>query len=77
MGFTVGAKVWHIPYKLDAWFMQLAAAGDLMNKSKVLIEWEKVEKKKKSIVQLWCVSTNLERNLGGGSLPAGVRLARR
>jgi hypothetical protein len=50
--------------------MQLAAAGDFMNKGKVLIEWEDVEKKKKSAVQRWCVLTNLERELCGGSLPA-------
>ena len=60
LGFTVGAKVWHIPFKLDARVMQLAAAGDFMNKGKVLIEWEKVEKKKKSKVQRWCNPTDLE-----------------
>ena len=30
LGFTVGAKVWHIPFKIDAQVMQLAAAGDFM-----------------------------------------------
>jgi hypothetical protein len=46
-----------MPCKLEALVMQLAAAGDFMNKGKVLIEWEK---KKKSMVQRWCVSTELE-----------------
>ncbi len=43
-GFTVGAKVRHKVYKVDALFIQLAAAGDfLLDKEKVRIEWEKVE----------------------------------
>jgi hypothetical protein len=77
LDFTFGANVWHIPYKLDARVMQLAAAGDFMNKGKVLIEWEKVEKKKKTVVQRWCVPTDLECGLCGrksACLPAACCL---
>ena len=47
-GFTVGAKVRHKVYKVDALGIQLAAAGDFLNKEKVRIEWEKLEKAPRS-----------------------------
>ena len=44
-GFTVGAKVRHKVYKVDALVIQLAAAGDFLDKEKVRIEWEKVRRR--------------------------------
>ena len=45
---TVGAKVRHTVYTVDALVIQLAAAGDFLNNEKVRIEWEKLEKAPRS-----------------------------
>ena len=50
----------HKPFQVNARVIQLASPGDFMNTGNVRVEWEKVEKKKKSMVQRWCDPKDLE-----------------
>ena len=74
-GFTVGAKVRHTVYTVDALVIQLAAAGDFLNKEKVRIEWEKVEKAPRSTTRSARTTTPSPRvcSIGGKSTAASFR----
>ena len=74
-GFTVDAKVRHKVYKVDALFIQLATAGDFINKEKVRIEWEKVNEAPRSTTRSARTTTPSPRvrSIGGKFAAASFR----